>query len=118
MQAELVHFQFDFFPHLSGEELKIILEREKHQKSCCFKVFDENSKFYVLLDIDKESVHVRHIGGSFAWRWGFIEHLCSLVAHELGLGKISVIADKDFMKHAVNKLGFEKSSGDMYEKRI
>lgn len=118
MQALLIDFEFRYFEHLDGAELKEILNREKRQESFCFKIFDNEGAFYVVLDIDAESVHVRHIGGAFAWKWAFIEHLCRAVANEMKLHKISVIADKDFMKHAVNKLGFENTQGDMYEKRI
>lgn len=118
MQAELVKFEFSYFEHLEGSELKLILEREEQNLSMCFKVFDDETSFYVIIDLDPDCVHVRRIGGAFAWKWNYIENLCRVIGIELGLKKISVIADKDFMKHAVNKLDFVSMGNDFYEKRI
>ena len=118
MKAKLCNFNYNYFSHLDKNELQTIKEREAYNFSFCFKVFDEKETFYVVLDVDKESVHVRHIGGSFAWKWKYIEQLCRVVAKEINLKKITVVADQAFMVFAVGRLGFEQSNGDIYEKVI
>ena len=119
MKCKLLTLKDGYFLHLEQSELNIMREREKSNVGFCFAVLDgHGAAFYVFIDIDAESVHVRHIGGAFAWKWGYIENLCHMVAREAGLNKITVCADKDFMFHALKKLGFKHVQDDLYGKEI
>jgi len=119
IKVEHVRFDPQNFSHLSENELSIIHEKMELGQSLCFKFHGENDIcFYVVIDIDNKSVHVRRISGAFIFRWQAIYDLCFLICKKLELKTISVIADKNFMKFAVKKLNFVKVNGDYYEKRV
>lgn len=110
-----------FFDYLPLDELMVVVDRVEKQISLPLVFIDDNNieKFCVIFDIDEESIHVRHIGGAYAWKWNWIEKACVLLCKMTYKNKITVLAQENFMKHAVNKLGFIKSEAEFqYEKVI
>lgn len=118
MTVEYVEFDKEVFSHLSNDELNEIQNAVNNKTSLCFKFYDDKNSFHVIIDVDAESVHVRRISGQFIFRWNYIYKLCCIIAKKLGLNKITVIADKNFMVFAVKKLGFYKVKNDYYERII
>lgn len=99
-----------FFDHLSQDEMIDTMNRINFDQSIPLTFFENNEKrFCVIFDIEKESIHVRHIGGNFAWRWKFIENAATILCTLTGKQKITVWAQENFMKYAVNRLGFLKN---------
>lgn len=119
MKATRTIFSERFFSHLDENEKTIIRERIKRNQSLCFVFYEDvTEKFCVVIDLDKESVHVRHIGGPFAWRWQYIENLCVIIAKAIKVKYITVMAQENFMIYAAKKLGFQDMGNDLYRKAI
>lgn len=107
------------FLHLPLFEVEEIHVRILNARSMPI-LFSENGipKFCVIFDSEIDSVHVRHIGGSFAWRWKWIEKAATLICKMTYKNKITVLAQEKFMIHAVNKLGFSRVNEEEFEKVI
>ena len=116
MKARSVKLDANMFPSLHDIEIMNMLDREAKKLSFCFEI-DGNKTFHVFIDLDNESIHVRHIGGAFAWEWESVLTLCKAISETSGHKKVTVIADKSFMVFAVKRLGFELTKeNDLYEK--
>ena len=116
---EDVTLSHPFFEYISHEE-KTIISREIWTKKSHIVAFRKNEKikFAAIISIDRESVHLREVGGAFAFNMYWVHKYCVILAKRFNLSKLTFKSDIETVVKIAEKFGFKNNFENQYIKEL